>query len=343
MAKGKILRVGLIGAGLQGGRRAPVLKQFPETELVIVASAHRETARQLADSIGCQATDHWQEVVKRNDIDVILICTPPHLHAPIGIAAMSHGKHVLCEKPLTKTLKEAEEMLAAAKANRVTLKCGFNHRHHPGIQQAKSWFDENIIGELNFIRCRYGICGRPGYEKEWRANPEITGGGQLMEQGIHGIDLSRWFLGEFVDIVGFTATRFWNMAPLEDNGFALLRTEKGQVASLHSSLTQWKNIFSFELFGQDGYIVVEGLGGGYGTERATLGKRALLKPFKEETTEFRGGDRSWYEEWKEFVAAIQEEREPLGNGYDGLEAMRIVYAIYESAAEGRVVQLAKSQ
>lgn len=339
MVKNRIFRVGLIGAGLQGNRRAPVLNQFPGTELVVVAAAHQETAQRLADNMKCEATNHWEEVVAREDIDVVLVCTPPNLHAPISIAAMKRGKRVLCEKPLARTLDEAKEMLRVAEESGVKLKCGFNHRHHPGIQKAREWFDKGIIGELNFIRCRYGICGRPDYEKEWRANPEIVSGGHLMEQGIHAIDLFRWFLGEFSEVTGFTATRFWNTAPLEDNAFALFRTEKGQVASLHSSLTQWKNLFSFELFGQDGYIVVEGLGGGYGVEKATLGKRALTEPFKDETTEFRGGDRSWFEEWKEFVGAIKENREPLGNGYDGLEALRLVYAIYESAANGRVVKL----
>lgn len=338
MAKNKILRVGLIGAGLQGWRRAPVLKQFPGTEVVIVAAAHQETSERLANSIGCQATTNWEEVVEK-DLDAVLVCTPPHLHAPISISAMNKGKHVLCEKPLTRILKEAEDMLAAAQANNVILKCGFNHRHHPGIQKAREWFDEGIIGELNFIRCRYGICGRPDYEKEWRANSEMIGGGQLMEQGIHAVDLFRWFLGEITEVTGFTANRFWDIAPLEDNAFALFRTEKGQVASLHSSLTQWINLFSFELFGQDGYIVVEGLGGSYGVEKVTLGKRAFLEPFKEETTEFRGGDQSWREEWKEFVTAIEEKREPLGSGYDGLEALRLVYAVYESDRSGRVVRM----
>jgi len=332
------MRVGLIGAGLQGWRRAPVLKQFPRTEVVIVAAAHQETAERLANSIGCQATANWAEVVEK-DLDAVLVCTPPHLHAPISIAAMKTGKHVLCEKPLARSLDEAEEIVKVAQENKVKLKCGFNHRHHPGIQQAREWFDNGIIGELNFLRCRYGICGRPGYEKEWRAKPEIAGGGHLMEQGIHAIDLFRWFLGEFTEVVSFTATRFWDMAPLEDNAFALFRTEKGQVASLHSSLTQWKNLFSFEIFGQDGYILVEGLGASYGTEKVTLGKRALLEPFKEETTEFRGGDRSWYEEWREFVAAIEEDREPLGNGRDGLEALRLVNAVYQSAANSCVVKL----
>ncbi len=335
----KILKVGIIGAGLQGGRRAPVLKQFPGTELLVVASAHIERAQQLADGYGCVATDRWEEIIERPDINVVIVCTPPHLHAPMSIAAMNTGKHVLCEKPLARTMEEAADMLATAKANRVILKCGFNHRHHPGINKARQWFDEGVIGELNFIRCVYGICGRPGYEKEWRADPKVVSGGQLMEQGIHAIDLFRWFLGEFSEVTGFTSTRFWNIAPLEDNAFALFRTAKGQVASLHSSLTQWKNLFLLELFGQDGYIIVEGLGGGYGTEKVTLGNKAFFEPFRDETTEFRGGDISWYEEWKEFAAAIEERREPLGNGADGLEALRLVNAVYESARSGATVKL----
>jgi predicted dehydrogenase len=252
---------------------------------------------------------------------------------------MKRGKHVLCEKPLSRTIAEAEEILKVARTNKVVLKCGFNHRHHPGILKAKEWQSKGIIGEINFIRCRYGICGRPGYEKEWRANPQIVSGGQLMEQGIHVIDLFRWFLGDFSKVTGFTATRHWKMAPLEDNAFALFETEKGQVASLHSSLTQWINLFSFEIFGQDGYVLVEGLGGGYGTEKAILGKRALLEPFREEVTEFRGADTSWRDEWHEFLTAISEGREPLGNGNDGLEALRIVNAIYQSAASSKVVYL----
>ncbi|MFC1906661.1 Gfo/Idh/MocA family protein [Chloroflexota bacterium] len=339
MGKNKTLKVGLIGAGLQGNRRAPVLSQFPDTELVIIAGIHEEKAQRLADSMRCEATNRWEEVVEREDVDVVLVCTPPNLHAPISIAAMKRGKHVLCEKPLAKTLDEAKEMLRVAEESGVKLKCGFNHRHHPGIEKAKQWFDEGIIGEIDFIRCRYGICGRLGYEKEWRADPEIVSGGQLMEQGIHAIDLSRWFLGEFTEVMGFTATRFWNTEPLEDNAFALFRTENGQVASIHSSLTQWKNLFSFEVFGRDGYIVVDGLGGGYGTEKVTLGKRALTDPFKDETIEFRGADQSWHREWEEFISAIEENREPLGNGYDGLAALRLVYAVYKSATNGNMVEL----
>lgn len=304
---------------------------------MIIAAAHLERAKQLPDAIGCRATDDWKGVTDSDDIDVVLVCTPPHLHAPISIAAMENGKHVLCEKPLARTIEEAEEMVKVARRNNVKLKCGFNHRHHPSIKQAKELFDKGVIGELNFMRCIYGICGRPGYEKEWRANPEIAGGGHLMEQGIHAIDLFRWFGGEFSQAVGFAATRYWKMAPLEDNAFALFKTPRGQIASLHSSLTQWKNLFSFEIFGQEGYICTDGLGGSYGTERIAVGRRAFLEPFREEVIEFRGEDRSWHEEWKEFAASIREDREPMGNGRDGLEALRLVWSVYRSAAENRMV------
>ena len=214
------------------------------------------------------------------------------------------------------------------------LKCGLNYRHHPGIQQGKKWLDEGAIGELIFLRCRHGICGRLGYEKEWKAKAELSGGGHLIEQGMHILDLFCWFAGDFSQVVGFTATWFWDMAPAEDNAFALLLTPKQQVAVLHSSLTEWKNLFSFEVFGKDGYVRVEGLGGSYGVERAILGRRSFVAPFTEKVIEYRGTDVSLQEEWKEFISAIHQQREPLGSGYDGLKALKLVYAIYESSASG---------
>lgn len=332
------MRVGIIGAGLQGRRRAQALKRVGD-ELRTVAAAHLERARLLADDMECEATDEWEKVVSRNDIDAVIVCTPPHLHEPMCIQAMKNGKHVLCEKPIARTAEEAQRIVTAAQRNGVKLKCGFNYRHHPGILQARRWFDQDMIGELSFIRCRHGIGGRPGYEKEWRMNPEISGGGQLMDQGMHVIDLSRWFMGEFNEVFGFVATSFWDIAPVEDNAFALLRTEKGQIASLHVSWTQWKNLFSFELLGKDGYIVVEGLGGSYGTERAILGRRAFLQPFQEEVIEFRGEDRSWVEEWQEFVTAIKEDRKSLGDGSDGLAAVELAYGVYQSAKTGTVLKI----
>jgi predicted dehydrogenase len=252
---------------------------------------------------------------------------------------MDSGKHVLCEKPLSRTLGEAEAMVNAAKRNHIKLKCGFNLRYHPAIQKAKQLLDEGKIGKANFIRCRYGIGARLGYEKEWRANPDMAGGGEMMDQGTHAIDLSRWFLGEFTEVSAFMANYLSNLASVEDNGFVQLRTESGKIASIHVSLTQWKNLFSFEVFGSDGYLVTEGLGGSYGVERLFYGKRDYTKPFTEEVIEFRGEDLSWVDEWKEFVACITEDREPIGNGYDGIAAMRLVDAAYRSNIKHSFVTL----
>jgi len=333
------IRAGLIGAGLQGQRRAQAA-DVTGSQLVVVADVDREAAESLASQMGCSATSCWEDVVTRDDVEAVIVSTPPHVHASISIAAMKHGKHVLCEKPLARNPEEAREMVRVAQDAGVTLKCGFNLRHHPAIRQAHQWCEAGCIGEVDWIRCRYGTGGRPGYDREWRAQAEVSGGGQLMDQGIHALDLFRWFLGDFVEVVGFLTTRFWDVASLEDNAFALLLTAKGQVASLHASWTQWKPLFCFEVFGHDGYVVVEGLGGAYGVERATLGRRDFVAPFGEEVIEYRREDRSWREEWMEFVSAIQEAREPAGNGFDGLAAVELARAIFDSARLGRTARVA---
>jgi len=147
--------------------------------------------------MGCEATDNWEDLVERNDVETVIIATPNHLHAPMSIAALSRGKHVLCEKPLARDPEEAKQIVDAARENRLKLKCGFTLRHHLGIQQAREWFDKGSIGQLIFLRSRYGMCGRARYDKEWRARAEFSGGGELIDQGVHVLDLFRWFAGDF--------------------------------------------------------------------------------------------------------------------------------------------------
>ena len=353
------MRVAVIGCGLIGKRRADVVRQSCGNELVIVADVDESRARLLSEDMGCLATTDWREVVSRDDLDAVIVSTTNNWLAPITITALQSGKHVLCEKPPGRNPEEARQMMEAAQARGRKLKIGFNHRYHAAIWKARELFDQSGIGEPLFIRCRYGHGGRAGYEREWRVDPEISGGGELVDQGIHAIDLFRWFLGDFTEAFGLTATYVWGrteggrgkgesilhppssiLHPPEDNAFALFRTAEGQVASLHASWTQWKNLFCFEVFGQDGYLIVEGLGGSYGLERLRVGRRKIEggRP-EEEVLEFPGPDISWVAEWREFVSAIRENREPLANGYDGWQAMRMVYAIYESARTGQAVHL----
>jgi predicted dehydrogenase len=334
------MRVAIIGAGLQGTRRAQALQAMRDAELVVITARELRAAEPLAARMGCAAGAGWDQAVRRRDVDVVVICTPPDLHAPIALAALGEGKHVLCEKPLARTVAEGEAMVAAAAKRGLMLKCGFNHRHHPAIAAAKQHLDQGTIGRAVFLRAAYGICGRPGYEKEWRADPAVVSGGHLMEQGIHVIDLFRWFLGELQDVTAVVQTCYWPIAPLEDNAFVTCRGADGTPASLHSSLTQWKNLFRFEVYGEDGYVAVEGLGGGYGTEKLMAGQTTFHRPFACNVTEFRGGDVSWQEEWKVFTEAIMTGKAPIGDGRDGVQALRVVFAAYESAQRGERVSLA---
>jgi predicted dehydrogenase len=323
------MRIGIVGAGLQAKRRAPVIAQMPDMKLKVISSEHVESSKSLANSFHCESEVGWEWVGKRDDLDVILVCTPPHLHAQISILAMQTGKHVLCEKPLARTINECKQMIAVSKQTVKLLKCGFNHRHHPGILDAKKDIEEGKIGKPLFIRSRYGIIGQPSRKNEWRFNPSQASGGHLMEQGIHAIDLARWFLGEFDQVLCFRDSQYWGSSPLEDNAFLTMRTETGLVASIHTSLLQWKNLFSFEIFGEDGFFEIEGLGGSYGTEKLNFCPKKYNAPFEIHTREYRGADKSWKLEWLEFIDAIKKGRTPLGSAEDGLAAMQLVFDAYK--------------
>jgi predicted dehydrogenase len=333
------MRIGVVGCGLIGRRRALVAHEAGDA-VVIVADVDTPRAQAVAAECGSAWTADWHDVISRGDVDAVVVATVNQVLAPVTIAVAGHGKHVLCEKPLGRNPAESQQMVDAARAAGVVLGTGFNHRHHPAIWKAHELCAQGAIGEPMFARAVYGHGGRPGYDKEWRGNPDLAGGGAMLDQGVHVVDLCRWFLGEMTEVMGIAARWHWDIAPLEDNGFAILRTVQGQVASLHTSWTQWKNRFSFEVFGRNGYVAVEGLGGSYGVERLTWGRRKLEGGTPDlQTFEFDGPDISWRDEWAEFCAAVREHRAPLADGNDGLQAVRIVHAIYESSRAGRTVRL----
>jgi predicted dehydrogenase len=182
-----------------------------------------------------------------------------------------------------------------------------------------------------FIRARYGHGGRPGMESEWRCKPEISGGGEAIDQGSHLVDLSRWFLGDLSLEYASVPTLFWNI-PVEDNCFLALRGTAGKMAWLHASWTEWKNIFSFEIAGRDGKLSIDGLGGSYGVERLTF-YRMLPEMGPPETTawEYPFQDRSWHAEFADFVAAIKEHRRPCGDIHDAIANLEILSKIYEGS------------
>ena len=335
-----MISVGIIGAGLIGTKRAQAMLElrtlFAAGTVYDVAA---DKAERLAESLQCEVSDSVEKILDNPGIDAVIIATPNKFIKDIAVAALGRGKHVLCEKPLGRSAAEAEAIASQAASQGLVLKTGFNHRHHPAIWNAKKITGEGGLGKIFFIRAVYGHGGRPGYDREWRASRDLCGGGELLDQGVHIIDLFRWFLGEFDEVFGKIETFYWDME-VEDNAFAMFKMHGGQVAMMHTSWTQWKNKFLLEIVGEKGYAIVDGLGGSYGAERLIIGKRKVSGGVPdEEIFEFPGPDISWREEMKEFASAIAENREPLGSGYDGVMANRLIGAVYESARRNVPVRL----
>jgi predicted dehydrogenase len=327
------MRVAIVGCGLIGHKRARALGRHI---LVATADADFGKARQLASQhVGCAAVAEGRELIARPDVDIVIVATTNNALASITHAAVRAGKHVLVEKPAARSVAELSPILAEARKARTVAKVGFNHRFHPAFAKAHALVDAGAIGPLLFVRGRYGHGGRLGYEKEWRADPNIAGGGELLDQGVHLIDLARWFLGDFADIQGHIDTLFWKM-PVEDNGFLFLRTKDNKVAWLHASCTEWKNLFSFEIFGRDGKLQIDGLGGSYGVERLAHFKMLPeMGPPQTTIWEFPGEDHSWREEFTHFVNCIETGQLPSGDLEDALAALNVVGEVYRQAGVTR--------
>ena len=320
------MRLAIVGCGLIGRKRATAASGH---EIVVVCDRDEGRARELAGMTKADAVTDWRDAVKA-DVDAVIVATTHDQLAGIAIGAIEAGRHVLVEKPAGRTLAEVQAIAAAAAKHRRIVKTGYNHRFHPAFLKAGEIVESGVLGELMFIRARYGHGGRVGYEKEWRAQPAISGGGELIDQGSHLIDLSRWFLGNLTVDYAAVPTLFWNM-PADDNCFIALRSTTGQLAWLHASWTEWKNTFSFEIFGRDGKLAIDGLGGSYGEERLTF-YRMLPQMGPPETTVFNypGHDGSWRAEFEDFVAAVNDGRRPCGDIADAVANLAIVDEIYRT-------------
>lgn len=318
--------LGIIGCGLIGNKRAKALG--PSFKLIACYDASKERSERFALDHHVRSCSSVSTVLQDPQIKAVFISTLHNSLASLTLAAVRAGKHVLVEKPAARSARELLPVLAAAKKASVQVRVGYNHRFHRAFRKAREIVDAGKLGPLMMIRGRYGHGGRLGYEKEWRADPKKSGGGELIDQGVHLIDLARWFLGDFKEVDGFAQTLFWKML-VDDNAFLLLRTARGQTASLHASCTEWKNLFSFEIYGRNGKLHIEGLGGSYGLEKLTWHRMLpQMGPPETKIWEFPPADDSWQVEMNEFANDIRLRRSPKPGLKDGLEALKIVDTIY---------------
>ena len=317
----------IIGCGLIGKKR--VTGMPAGAKLAVACDTNLSRAEELVKLAKAgRACDDFKDAVSDPQVEVVFIATLNSTLQPIALAAVKNGKHVLVEKPAAFSVKELDELEAAAKKTGALVRVGYNHRYHPAALKAVELFRSGALGPMMFVRGRYGQGGRVGYEKEWRADPKLSGGGELIDQGVHLIDLAGIFLGEFTKVEGHAATYFWKM-PVDDNAFLSLRNAEGKTAWLHASCSEWKNLFSLEIYGRDAKLHWEGLGGSYGVEKLTYYKM-LPQMGPPDTTiwEFPRGDESWKIEMAEFFEDIKLKRTPVPGLKEAKAALAVVEKIY---------------
>ena len=325
----KVLKVAIIGCGLIGRKRAMALSN--KFSLVSCFDVNNVASTKLAKDFSAHLCEKIDDIFLNKDIDLVIIATLHDSLADLTMKALKAGKHVLVEKPAGKNYQQLEPILDLINGSKLKVKVGFNHRYHRAFLKANELVKNEELGDLMFIRARYGHGARVGYDKEWRSDPELSGGGELIDQGPHLIDLSRMFLGDFTDIKGHAQTFYWDM-PVDDNAFMVLQNQNKQTAFLQVSCTEWKNMFSFEIYGKKGKIDIIGLGGSYGIEKITFYKMLPeMGPPDTYSWEFPMQDNSWEVELDELYDDIIEDRAPVGNINDAYEALKIVNKIYKDS------------
>lgn len=329
------IRAGIIGLGKMGQTRARVLEACPDAELVCGYDPHPHAFAQIFPEV--RLADRLEDVLNA-PVDAVFVCTPNRYTPATVIAALDAGKHVFCEKPPGRSIADIRAIIEAEKRHpELKLAFGFNHRYHAGIQEAKRIIESGRLGRILWLRGIYGKSGGPRFDQEWRSQKDLAGAGILLDQGIHMLDLFRYFCGDFVEVKSMVATALWDIN-VEDNAFALLRDAQGRIALLHSSSTHWKHRFTLEIFMSDGYLSVNGIltsTRSYGDETISVARKQFQggvemgKP-REEII-FFDTDPSWEREVAEFLQHIRGNT-PVesGTSEQALRAMELVFAIYRN-------------
>ena len=278
-----------------------------------------------------------EAIIHYPGIDAVFICTPNYLNKPLTIAALQAGKHVFCEKPPAFNASEVLEIREAEQAAQKKLMYGFNHRHHSSIKHIKTLVDSGEYGNILWMRGRYGKSVDNNFFENWRAKRELAGGGILLDQGIHMLDLFLYLAEDFHEVQAMVSNLYWKL-DVEDNVFAIFRNnQKGIVAQLHSTMTQWRHLFSLEVFLEKGYLVLNGLktsSGTYGDEILSIAKNRTTAPaatWEDEERITYHTDMSWRSEIELFFNAILNDAPiEIGNSSDALKLMKIIDKIYEN-------------
>jgi predicted dehydrogenase len=321
-----MLSIGIVGCGLIGRKRAEALKGL--AFLVLCNDFDKQVSQKFATDFDCNIAETFEQMLDDENIDVVFIATRHDSLGLLAIQALNKGKNVFIEKPGAINQSVLREVQAVALERGLHVYVGYNHRYHRAIRKAIFMANSGDVGKILFLRARYGHGGRIGYDKEWRADKTKSGGGELIDQGTHLLDLCKAFLGDLKLEYGATPTYFWKM-PVEDNAFVVVKNSSGAIGFLHASCTEWKNLFSLEVYGEFGKLEINGLGGSYGTEKLTFFKMLPeMGPPETTTWDFPMQDDSWEMEVKGFIEDIENGTAIMNNLDSAIEVLDLVNQIY---------------
>jgi len=321
-------KVGILGYGKMGKTRHKVLSSLDVAEVVSIYDPFNKDTK-------LKMTDSPEKILDNSEIEIVFISTPNYLNKKLTIKALQAGKHVFCEKPPAFNAQEVKEIRDVEKESGRVLMYGFNHRHHESIKHIKECVDNQTFGKILWMRGRYGKSVDNTFYQDWRSKKKYAGGGILIDQGIHMLDLFLYLGGDFDKVYASVSNLYWKIN-VEDNVFATLEnTKTGLAASLHSTMTQWRHLFSLEVFLENGYMVLNGLKtstDSYGEEVLSIAKNRSTAPastWEDEEHITYHDDQSWLSEAKEFFLAIESNR-PVntGSSSDALRLMKIIDNIY---------------
>ena len=326
--KNSIFNIGIIGCGLIGKKRADNLGK--RGRLIACADINVKNAQLVSNKDKkIQVFKDWKKLLKIKELDIVIIATVHNQMSRILLEAIKMGKHVFIEKPASISLIMLRSIIEKNKVLKRKIRVGYNHRFLSAIIKSKELLEKNTLGNLMFIKASYGHGGRSDYDKEWRMNPKISGGGELIDQGSHLIDLSEFFFGKIVKAEGTLRDFFWKKK-VDDNAFLTLKFKNNLISFLHVSCTEWKNNFLFEIYGTKGKLRIEGKGGSYGKEILKLYKMNRKNTYpKIFSWKFSKKDHSWSRELNEFYKDIQFNRNPNPGLQQASSVLHVIKKVYK--------------
>jgi predicted dehydrogenase len=326
------LKVGIAGYGIVGKRREECINNHPDTNLVAVCDQSFKENKSLSNNV--HHYKDYRDLIK-HDIDVLLVSLPNEIAPKVTIAGLNRGLHTFCEKPPGKDVSDIESVIEIEKKNPdLKLMYGFNHRYHDSVKDALEIVKSGSLGSIINMKGVYGkskliTFNQPG----WRVKRDIAGGGVLLDQGIHMVDLMRLFAGDFEEVNSFVSNSHWKY-DVEDNAYALMKSKSGVIGMIHSSATQWRHRFNLDINLDGGNIILGGILSGtksYGSETLTIitaDPESDRGDPKENMIKYNK-DPSWHDEIKSFIDTIIHNKPILnGSSNDALETMKLVYRIY---------------